>query len=185
MIDLRPDCLVFKDAEGEGAPKSVEHITLELIGESAPFLDETILKNAAHGVLHYFKEDLGQETVSGNEFAQALEKTLKGLGFEVTAGCAEANAPSIAEADLRGLAGEGNDGLELMFFPRLRSELHQQLQQAPQVLRFKGLRGCVKQLVGAKRWSGRCQGLHDQIVEYLRTCLVAEKAGKSCAMVVQ
>jgi hypothetical protein len=54
----------------------------------------------------------------------------------------------------------------------------------PEVLRFRGLRICVKQLIGAKRWSRRCQRLNDQIVDYLRTCLSAEKGGQACALIV-
>jgi len=52
------------------------------------------------------------------------------------------------------------------------------------VLRFRGLRDCVKRLAGAKRWSARCNDLNDQIVEYLRTCLSAEPKGSSCALMV-
>ena len=33
---------------------------------------------------------------------------------------------------------------------------------------MKGLRKAVRKLIGAKKWSPRCQKLNDQIVEYLR-----------------
>jgi hypothetical protein len=183
MIRLRPDCLVF-ESNGEAKPVSAEQITLELVGAAAQHLDEAMLKNVAQGVLHYFKQDLGQEKVSAQEFAGALEKALNGLGFEIKTTTLNPEAPRVAEADLRGLAHESGDALELAFFPRLRTEVRRQLELSPQLLRFRGLRGCVKQLTGAKRWSARCQGLNDQIVDYLRTCLSTEKAGATCAMVV-
>ena len=63
--------------------------------------------------------------------------------------------------------------------------MRQQLQQSPRVLRFRGLRGCVKQLAGARRWSHRCQTLHNRIVEYLRECLSAEARQGGCALVVE
>lgn len=185
MIRLRPDCLVFESSSGEAQPVSAEQIALELIGKSAPFLDETILRNVAQSILHYFKHDLGQESVSPQEFARALERTLNGLGFDVKTQPVPLAAPRGVEADLGGLANESGGGMELAFFPRLRAEVRRQLEQGSQVTRFHGLRGCVKTLTGAKRWSQRCQSLSDQIVEYLRTCLQSERAGLSCGMVVQ
>ncbi|MBK7997351.1 MAG: hypothetical protein IPK15_01115 [Verrucomicrobia bacterium] len=88
------------------------------------------------------------------------------------------------EADLRLLAGESDLGGELVFFPRLRDAIRRELDGSPTILRFSGLRECVKQLTGAKRWSTHCQTLNDQIVDYLRTCLGAERSGASCALVV-
>ena len=62
--------------------------------------------------------------------------------------------------------------------------MRHRLKQSPRVLYFRGLRGCVKQLAGARRWSGRCQELHDHIVDYMRGCLTAEASGNPCALVV-
>src|SRR6266851_4782862 len=98
----------------------------------------------------------------------------------------EAAAPPrrISESDLRQLACESGKGFELAFFPRLREELRQQLNQSPHVVRFKGLRSCVKQLAGARRWTDRCQCLSDQIVDYLRHCLSNDPDAKSCSLMV-
>src|SRR5437773_1161564 len=74
---------------------------------------------------------------------------------------------------------------ELVFFPRLRDELRKSLQESPGVVRFQGLRSCVKQLVGAHRWSPRCQKLSDQIVAFLRLCWSSEVATAGCALVVR
>jgi len=185
MILLRPDCLVFEKPGGEAVPCPAGQVTIELLGEAAQFVDETTIENAAEGVLHYFKEDLGQTTVSLDEFSKALATALHALGLDAKVADAEAASPRVLEADLLGLACDSEKGLELVFFQRLRAELRRQLDQAPQVLRFRGLRGCVKHLVGARRWSPRCQGLNDQIVDYLRTCLGAEKRAEPCALVVQ
>jgi len=53
------------------------------------------------------------------------------------------------------------------------------------VLRFRGLRGCVKQLTGARRWSLRCQSLEGEIVAYLRQCLSVESAPEEFALMVE
>jgi hypothetical protein len=91
----------------------------------------------------------------------------------------------VLDSNLHTLASSAAaEGFELLFFPQLRQELQRQLQQAPQVVRFRGLRDCVKQLAGAPRWNRRCQSLNDQIVEFLRSCWETENASQSCALVV-
>lgn len=186
MIHLRQDCLGFKMANGEAIPCSAQQMTVELMGEAAHLVDEDVVKNAAEAVLHYFKVELGRTTVTAAEFSQALERVLRGLGFDVQSQASvSAPAPRVLEADLRLLASQSGEGFELIFFTMLRHEVRLKLGEGPHVVRFNGLRGCVKQLVGAKRWGLKCRRLNDQIVDYLRTCLSAEFAGKSCALVVR
>ena len=184
MIRLRQDCLVFKTPGGESIPCSVQHVTVELLGEAVHRLDEEVIRNAAEAVLHYFKTELGQSTVSLGDFSAALDRVLRALGVIAPPAQAGTAPPRVAEADLGVLATESGDGFELIFFQRLRDELRLKLEHSPQVLRFRGLRGSVKRLTGAKRWSARCQSLNDQIVEYLRTCLGAEGRRPRCALVV-
>jgi hypothetical protein len=135
-------------------------------------------------VFHYFKIELERETVTVGEFAQALEKVLHGLGLTLFA---DQSAPETAqrESDLGILARESAENLELFFFPRLRTELRDQLRHSPRVLRFRGLRGCAKQLAGARRWGPRCEKMSEQIVDYLRHCLTAEPEQNECALVVE
>lgn len=188
MILLRPDCLVFETAGGENIPCSAKDVTVELIGDSAQWLDQEAIENAAAAVLHYFRVELERQSVTVAEFAATLEKVLRGQGFDVkTADHAAVAAPTAAparpvvEADLSLFAGEGG---ELFFFPRLRDELRRRLDGTPLVLHFHGLRPCVKTLTGAKRWTAQCRVLNDQIVDYLRTCFTSEEAGTGSALVV-
>ena len=183
MILLRPDCLVFETSTGENIPCSVTEVTIELMGAAAHCLDKELVQNAATGVLHYFKEQLGRTSVSLVEFSLALEQALGALGLKINQQKADSGSSLVAEADLLRLAFQSGKGCELFFFLSLREEMRRKLVLSPQVLRFRGLRVCVKQLVGAKRWTPRCQNLNDQIVEYLRTCLSAERAA-TCALVV-
>lgn len=188
MILLRPDCLVFKTAAGDQIPCSAQDVTIELMGDSAQWLDKEIIENAAAAVLHYFRVEKEQDSVSVAEFTETLERVLKGFGLDVKSGATTSSAPGepprIVEADLRRLAEESGVCSELCFFPRLRDELRRELNGAPVVFRFRGLRGCVKWLAGAKRWSTQCQALNDQIVDYLRTCLSSEQTGTGCSLVV-
>lgn len=157
-------------------------ICIEIVGGPNSLIDPEMLRHATASVFHYFKNDLERETVTVGEFAGALEKVLRNLGLTL---CSGKDRQDIAEADLSLLACESGVGLELFFFPRLRNELRFQLQQSPRLLRFRGLRGCVKRLAHARRWSARCEKLQEQIVEYLRQCLTAEPGQNDCRLVVE
>jgi hypothetical protein len=157
-------------------------ICVEVIGSVDSLLDPEMLRHAAASVFHYFKNDLARETVTVGEFAGALEKVLRTLGFAIHT---EKGGRETSEMDMRLLTLEASENLELFFFPRLRDELRVQLKRSPRLLRFRGLRGCVKQLTRARRWSGRCEKLQEQIVEYLRECLTAEPGQNECALVVE
>jgi hypothetical protein len=186
MIALSSDCLLFQLTSGESVPCSAEMITIEIAGNSEGLVDPEMLRHAAASVFHYFKVEMERQTVTVGEFALALEKVLRNLGLTLYADePALPLAKPTLEADLGLLARESADSLELFFFPRLRDELRTQLRQSPRVLRFRGLRVCVKQLARAQRWSNRCEKMQEQIVEYLRGCLTAEPEQKNCALVVE
>lgn len=186
MIQLHSHCLVFETANGEHIPCSVEDVSVEVIGEAVDQLDHEIVKEAAAAVLHYFKVERKQTVVTIAEFTTALEEVLRGLGLIVTSTekkPAAALGGPVSETSLDELAAEAGDGGELLFFTRLREEMHQQLSHSPRLLRFNGLHHCVKRLVGARRWCDRCRAMSDQIVGYLRQCL-DENHRADCALVV-
>ena len=182
MIQLHHDYLLFETAKGQLIPCSAELVAVELVGEAAGTLDPDLVQQAASAVLHYFKEDLGCTTVSVGEFSRVLEQALQALGIRSESEPAQEVSPR--SYDLRQLAAGADRAFELSFFPLLRDEMRARLGHAPKVLRFHGLRQCVKQLVGTKRWSPRCQTLNDQIVEYLRACLATESTARSCGLVI-
>jgi hypothetical protein len=185
MIALQSDHLIFQMTNGESVPCSAEMITVEIAGNSDGLIDAEMLRHAAASVFHYFKCELARQTVTVGEFALALEKVLRNFGLTLYADEPPPLTQQILEADLALLARESAESLELFFFPRLRDALRTQLRQSPQVLRFRGLRGCVKQLAGAQRWSARCEKMQEQIVGYLRECLTAEPEQNACALVVE
>ena len=185
MIALRHDCLLFQFANGESVACSAEMISVEIVGEARTALDREMLQHAAVSVFHYFKVEMQRESVTVGEFSQALEKVLSHLGYTIHAGDAPDASEEPDAADLRQILQDAGDNRELLFFPRLRDELRVKLRQSPRLVHFRGLRGCVKQLAGARRWSHRCEALQDQIVTFLRECLTAEPEQKDCALVVE
>lgn len=185
MIQLHPDYLYFETAQGKTIPCSAELVTVELIGDSASSLDPDLIRQAAAAVLHYFKNDLHQTSVSVAEFSLALERVLKGFGLNVSQPETECIPQGVVRLDLRKLAVGSGSELELAFFANLRRELKNRLKQTPNLVHFDGLRDCVKRLTGAKRWNTRCQELSDQIVTFLRQCLECEPDHGSCGLMVQ
>jgi hypothetical protein len=184
MIALRSDCLMFQLATGESVPCSAEMITIEIAGGTGEGVDPEVLHHAAASVFHYFQKELRREMVTVGEFAQALEKVLRELGFTVQDDARATELREIIESDLRVIACQSAGSMELFFYPALRHELRSQLRQSPKMLRFRGLRSCVKQLAGARRWSNRCDLLQEQIVGYLRECLSADRDQAKCSLVV-
>jgi hypothetical protein len=176
MIQLHPDYLIFRTSHGELIPCSAETVTIELIGDATSVLDPQVVREAAAAVVHFFKEDLGRETVSVEEFSAALERALKMFGFDVvTTACERDGKP--AGIDLGELVKAGDD-FELGFFKNLREEFDRQPKDSREAITFIGLRECVKRLAGTKRWCQRCEVLSDQIVFYLRECLSLHHASR-------
>ncbi len=185
MIALASDCLLFELASGECIPYPVDMVSVEVEGDAAGLFDAEFVRHAANAVFHYFKHELRRQSVSVGEFAAALEKVLRGFAATARQSPHADSPPRVLDSDLHRLARESGQGCELLFFARLRAELQQHLREAPHVLRFRGLRRCVKQLAGARRWSPRCRVLEGEIVAYLRKCLSAESAPAEFALVVE
>jgi hypothetical protein len=185
MITLAGDCLFFETATGEVIPYSADMVSVELPEDTRGLFDPEFVRQATNAVFHYFKAELGRKTVSVSEFATALEKVLRGFAAKARSAAQAGPQQRVLEYDLCRLALESGQGRELFFFPRLRTELQRHLQQAPRVLRFRGLRRCVRHLTGARRWSRRCQTLEGEIVAYLRECLSAESAVAELALMVE
>lgn len=185
MIQLHHDYLLIKTSTGEMIPCSAELVANELIGNAVDHLDPALVQQAAAAVVHYFKNDLARTAVSIDDFSLALERALKSLGLDVKSSDSDDEIEEIAVSDLRALVPDTDAASELAFFAHLRSELKTKLTTSPDVLQFEGLRGCVKNLLGAKRWSGRCQALNDQIVDYIRQCLSSDGRASSCGLVVR
>ncbi len=184
MIRLASDHLLFALRSGEYVPFSATTLTVELAGNDDLPFDADFLRQALQAVFHFFRYELHRETVTVTEFAAAVEYVLRSFLPETDARREPLPGRYVPEADLDQLAADAH-GTELLFFTRLRDELRHRLRTAPRLLRFHGLRGCVKQLTGARRWSPRCQALRDRIVAYLRACAVADRAGKDCALLVE
>lgn len=195
MIQLRQDCLWLQGEDGAVIPCSVEQISLEVIGGTTSSLEPEVLRHAAAAVLHYFKVELSQDTVTIAEFAEALSRVLAGFGLTLevadvkpepapspAAAGVEVREVHVQSADLRELAALAGKLGELEFFPRLHDALRKGLDAGPEVVEFNHLRSAVKLLLGRKHWTNGCRELEARIVEALRTWLAEER--RRAALVV-
>jgi len=185
MILLNDNFLYFAMPCGKTVPFSAEMISVELAGGPQDEFDQEFVQHAAASVFHYFKHDLKQKQVTVAEFSAKFETVLNGLGLRLNAGRVTGVLDDAATKDLQLLMSHAGDAGELAFFPRLRTAVRAQHKLTPRLVCFHGLRGCVKRLLGAERWSPRCDYLRDQIVEFLRLTLRRESAGESCALLVE
>ena len=185
MILRQTECLVFCLSTGETLPLWPDMISVQLTGETAEVIEPEIIRESVAAVFHYFKHELGRRSVTAREFSEALKKALRHVHLAGTSPRTLACTPPTFECDLQRLAQQSDKVFELLFFPRLRHEMSRQLRQRVRVVHFYGLRGCVKQLAGARRWGARCQTLRDQIVAYLRACICTDNEGQDCALVVE
>ena len=184
MIRLHPDCLIIKMSSGEQFPCPAEIVTVELIGEAASWMSEEVVKNVAAAVLHFFKEEQGRDVVSVAEFSEVLEDVLQGFGYSVGNHCMGKAKRMFRNTNINDIIPDSDGELELAMYQRLRSEMKRLLENTPDELRFSGLRGCVKRVLHAQRWSAKCQKLNDQIVAFLRECMDAH-AASNCSLVVK
>ena len=170
---------------GELLPCSAEAITEELLGDAIELIDPHTIHEVLNAVVHYFREDQAYSSVSVDQFSNALGKVLQGFGFDVVFDEEPFMNLRIEQTDLCKLANETSGlGFELFFFQQLRKRVRANLRRSPNIIQFNGLRDCVKQLVGAERWCGRCRRMHRQIVTYLRTCLDHDSR-QDCSLLIR
>lgn len=192
MICLRDDCLLVRSSDGVTIPLAAHQVTIELLGDATQFLEPELVKHAAAGVLEYFKTELGRETVTVAEFTETLARVLRKFGVSVECSGADpepadppAVHPSVCDHDLPSMATECGKSYELGFFQALRDTLRKALATAPQAVRYHGLRRCIKQLSGRRRWCRACRDLEVQVVNYLRDTFRQSAGGRAVSLVVR
>ncbi|MFZ4817774.1 MAG: hypothetical protein ACOYLU_03905 [Limisphaerales bacterium] len=194
MIALRDDFLLVAQDGGHYIPCSVEHLTFELAGSAAKQVDPVWMKEAAAGVLHYFKDELGKSHVTVAEFTTALTKVFQGLGLTAEVSTIETPAPdpegvaappfAVWRGDLQVIAAESGNLGELAFQQALLTQLAAALESCPQAVEFSGLRGCVKMITGRKHWCPECRKWSAWIVDLMRSWMSEKAAHRHVSLVV-
>jgi hypothetical protein len=191
VIALREDCFLVSRDDGGTIPCSIEELTLEVAGGAADSVDREWLRQAAAGVIHYYKNELGREHITVAEFAAALSKVLQGFGLTAEVTTAEPSTQvthvitrKVLVADLREIACDAGKLGELEFFRLLQERFAAALAESPDTLEFCGLRSCVKQIKGRLRWCSTCSDFEAEIVNRLRGWYGQQASEGKSALVV-
>ena len=75
------DELIVKLSNGQSVPCQAKNITLEILGDIE--ISEDVVREAAEAVAHYFRDELGLNSVTVQEFTDVLEQVLQGFGYDV------------------------------------------------------------------------------------------------------
>ena len=112
MIQLAENAFWLKQSHGKTIACTAEQITIELMGGAVEGLDPETVRQAAAGVLHYFKVELGREFVTVGEFSAALAKVLQGFGLDVqSTALIEGVGSQVVTADLLEIARNSQGGV--------------------------------------------------------------------------
>lgn len=186
MIQLRSNCLVCETDDGDHIPFSADTLAEELVEQLGAAIEPEIVREAAESVVHYYREDQSIDMVRLTDFVDAITQALQSLGFDIAIDVDQPvikEPKMVSESYLGDWISEPGCFAELMFFPRLRDSMRCLFESDPEVVRITGVRSCVKSMASARRWSRRCQQLHDQVVLYLHACWIKER-NPGCARIV-
>ena len=145
------------------------------------WLAESLIKAAKHAgyakwwladhvvesVSSYLENEFDENVVTSVRLEKAVRSVLQVIGYADVATCFR-SAPPPARLSLAEVAREAGNGYELIFFELLRAKLREMLSVPVEKVQFVELRGCVKILRSAKYWGRDCNGLSQEIVEFIR-----------------
>jgi hypothetical protein len=169
MILPQHDLAWVRTADGAARPfdenqlaASIDSAARHLGGEH-----EWLAHSVAAAIHLYACECLPQRTIAADEIAEVVEAVLMKLGYTELA-MAYRQRHQTAEVRLDGITGQSPAGFELEFFRQLDTALRPITSEDLAVMHLRGLRGCVMQLRGARRWCVGCRSLAEEIVEHVR-----------------
>lgn len=170
MIQLNPRSICLHLPHGETVPllaKSVVHAYCE----QKPLgidMESWQLEEVAHALIHYLRVDLHRDTIAADDFFEALSTLVIVVGDHP----AQKSEEPIQSANLYHMAQEPGCAFELAFFRAVQRATREFKAQRTRLIRFVGLRPCVKLLLGAKNWGKSCQRLSDEIVDFIRRQMI-------------
>ena len=131
----------------------------------------------AGAVYHYVREHARDRLVTVAEIGEMVQALLAMLGYDETS---ERYSGQSARTEIRldEVAAAGGAGFELAFFRELDVALSATTNGELRRVRLSGLRACVLQLRGTRRWSVACRRLAEEILGYVyaRTICVRPRA---------
>lgn len=108
------------------------------------------------------------------QLTRAVRAALQVVGYAEVGDRFEAAAP-FSRISLADLAVQAGNGFELAFFSRLAARLREVLELGGSYCELHGLENCVRLLKRKRTWSGACESLKAEIVQFARDRTGASK----------
>lgn len=169
MIQLHDDIAWVKFADGRLVPFDEHRLALSIqkVAESIGDSDWWLAESIAAAVHVYAVKSRSDGVIPSGEIAEIVATVLSTLGYEriseAYSGCTDRVAIHLNE-----LAGRRSAAFELEFFQRLDRALGAAANRRLLVIEVDGLRACVMQLRGARRWTAGCRRFAEDLVDYVR-----------------
>ena len=205
MIQPAREMILVRFDDGKAEPLALDELAARIVENEGPKVVEPwIAEQIACAIFYYLRTELKRDWISSRELFWILRAAVEGLTqarqqhpqlFDSASDAQKKTqstpnrAPSVAvhavvEADLHHLAVECGGGFELAFFDRLGGLVAQLEGQHPAVIRFTRLRPCVKTILGAQLWSGRCQRFSEEILVFVRGRLARVGARQTSVILI-
>src|ERR1017187_49563 len=169
MIRLQQDIVWVKFEDGHMAPFDEQRLALSIqdVAERAGHSDWWLAECVAAEVHAYAGKCRSDGGMPTRELVEIVVAVLTTLGFEKISQ-AYAGREHCAAIHLNDLAARVGAAFELEFFRQLDRELAAASDHRLSMIEVDGLRACVMQLRGARRWNSGCRKLAEEIVDYVR-----------------
>ena len=186
MITLASDCLLFEMATRREHPVLGRHgLAWSWRAARRELFDPEFVHHATKAVFHYFKHELGRQTVTAGEFAGALEKVLR--GFAVTAQAASHPTPPRAcwSPICAGWPMNPARAASFSSFRACAPNCSGTCSRPRACCAFAGCAAASSSSPARGAGAGAARRLEGEIVDYLRQCLSAESGPVEFALLVE
>jgi len=183
MIQLHEDVLWVKAEDGRLSPFDEQRLAMSIqrAAEKAGHIEWWLAESVAAAV-HAFAVNTRSESVMlSGEITEVVAAVLATLGYDWISEAYAAGADRVA-IHLNELAWRTNAGFELEFFQQLDHALGAAANRRLVAMRLDGLRACVMQLRGARRWTAGCRQLAEDIVEHVRGRVVRVRSRRAASL---
>jgi hypothetical protein len=183
MIQALEDIVWVKFEDGHMAPFDEQRLALSIqtVAERAGHSDWWLAESVAAAVHAYAVKCRSDGVIPSREIVEIVTAVLATLGFEKISE-AYAGHEHCAAIHLNDLAARMGAAFELEFFRQLDEALSAASDHRLSVIEVDGLRACVMQLRGARRWNSGCRKLAEEIVEYVRERVMRVRPAKAAGL---
>lgn len=177
MILAREDIAWVQKPDGRLTPFDAERLvaSIQAAAARAGQHDWWVAESIAAAVHRYACECAREQIIPVQELVDIVVAVIAMLGYDEISAAYE-QAQHHTEIRLDDLAGQIGGAFELGFYRQLDGALDVVTDKDLALVMVRGLRRCVMQLRGARRWNIGCQRLAEEIVEYVRSRVAKVRA---------